>query len=227
MKYTFPCTPSVCLPVKGIDEVFPVRRVYCVAANYAQHAIEMGSDGREPPAFFSKPVDVLVPEGGNIHYPSKTTKLQHEVELVVALGRGGENIPVDEALEHVYGYAIGIDLTRRDLQMQAKENGKPWEMSKAFEQSAPIGHIIPASMLGHPAEGSIWLTVNGVMKQEGDLSQMTWSVAEIIANLSSYIRLSAGDLIFTGTPSGVSTIVSGDRIECGMSGCDSLLINIV
>lgn len=227
MRYVFPCTSPVSLPIKGLDETFPVRRVYCVAANYAQHAIEMGSDGREPPAFFAKPADALVPLGGDVRYPSRTSKLQHEVELVVALGRGGDNIPVAEALECVYGYTVGIDLTRRDLQAQAKEKGKPWEMSKAFDQSAPVGRIVPASLQGHPTEGKIWLSVNGEMKQEGNLNQMTWSIAEVIANLSCYVTLAAGDLIFTGTPAGVSTIVFGDEIECGIDQFDNLSIKVV
>lgn len=227
MRYVFPPAIPVALPIEGQVAAFPVRRVYCVAANYAQHAIEVGGDSREPPAFFAKPPDALVPLGGDIHYPPCTVKLQHEVELVVALGRGGENIPVDEALAYVYGYAVGVDLTRRDLQAQAKEKGKPWEMSKAFDQSAPIGRISPASLIGHPVEGNIWLSVNGEMKQDGNLNQMTWSVAEVIANLSCYVSLAAGDLIFTGTPSGVSTIVFGDEIECGIDGLENLSIKIV
>lgn len=227
MRYVVPCSPIISLPIRGMGETFPVRRVYCVAANYAQHAIEVGGDSREPPAFFAKPADALVPLGGSVRYPTCTTKLQHEVELVVALSRGGENISVDEALEYVYGYAVGIDLTRRDLQGQAKEKGKPWEMSKAFDQSAPVGSISPAPLLGHPAAGRIWLAVNGEIKQEGNLNQMTWSVAEIIANLSSYVTLAAGDLIFTGTPAGVSTVVFGDQIDCGIDGQDTLSIKIV
>lgn len=227
MRYAIPCSLPTSLSIKGKDEVFPVRRVYCVAANYAQHAIEVGGDSREPPAFFAKPADALVPLGGGVRYPSRTTKLQHEVELVVALGQGGENIPVEDALACVYGYAVGVDLTRRDLQAQAKEKGKPWEMSKAFDQSAPVGRIFPASLVGHLAKGRIWLSVNGEMKQDGNLDQMTWSVAEVIANLSSYVCLAAGDLIFTGTPAGVSTIVSGDEIECGIEGLDKLSIKIV
>lgn len=227
MRYAFPCTLPISLPIKGLGEAFPVRRVYCVAANYAQHAIEVGGDGREPPAFFAKPADALVPQGGNVYYPSRTNKLQHEVELVVALGRGGENIPVDEALACVFGYTVGIDLTRRDLQALAKEKAKPWEMSKAFDQSAPVGQIVPASLVGHPSDWRIWLSVNGEMKQDGKLNQMTWSVAEVIANLSCYVKLAAGDLIFTGTPSGVSTIVCGDEVECGIDGLDNLSIKMV
>lgn len=227
MQYAIPCSLPTALPIKGKSELFPVRRVYCVAANYAQHAIEVGGDSREPPAFFAKPPDALVPQGGDVRYPPCTTKLQHEVELVVALGRGGENIPIDEALDCVFGYAVGIDLTRRDLQALAKEKGKPWEMSKAFDQSGPVGRILPAAQLGHPVEGRIWLSVNGETKQEGDLNQMTWSVAEVISNLSSYVCLAPGDLIFTGTPSGVSTIVFGDEIECGIEGLEKLSIKVV
>jgi fumarylpyruvate hydrolase len=218
MHYAFPPAPPVTLPVTDEEIQFPVRRVYCVAANYAQHAAEVGGDGREPPAFFSKPADALVPGGGDVTYPSRTTNLQHEVELVIALGKGGANIPVKRALDHVFGYAVGIDLTRRDLQAQAKEKGRPWEMSKAFDQSAPISAIVPVTQSGHLATGRIWLSVNGVLKQDGNLDQMTWNVAEVIANLSAYIALAAGDLIFTGTPAGVSTVVRGDVLECGIDG---------
>ncbi|SFN79653.1 fumarylpyruvate hydrolase [Formivibrio citricus] len=216
MQYIFPPASPVALPVFGEDATFPVRRVYCIAANYALHAAELGGDGREPPAFFSKPTDALVPDGGVVSYPPRTENLQHEVELVVAIGMGGANIPVETALDHVYGYAVGIDLTRRDLQAQAKAKGRPWEMSKGFDHSGPISAIVPATRTGHPVKGRIWLAVNGIVKQDGDLDQMTWNVAEVIANLSSLVKLSAGDLIFTGTPSGVSTVIRGDLLECGI-----------
>lgn len=227
MRYVFPPASSVILPVVGEEAVFPVRRVYCVAANYAQHAAEMGGDGRQPPAFFSKPADALVPGGGDVAYPAQTTNLQHEVELVVALGKGGSNIPVDQALDHVFGYAVGIDLTRRDLQAQAKAAGRPWEMSKGFDQSGPVSAVLAAGRSGHPVKGTICLTVNGDVRQTGDLEQMTWNVAEVIANLSSYVALAAGDLIFTGTPAGVSTIVRGDFLECRIDGVGSLSVNLV
>ena len=226
MDYVFPPKPPVSLSVIDDKCRFPVRRVYCVAANYAQHAIEVGGDGREPPAFFAKPADALV-TGGEVAYPSHTANLQHEVELVVALGKGGSDIPVEKALDHVFGYAVGIDLTRRDLQAQAKEKGKPWEMSKGFDQSAPIGVIVPAARIGHPEKGKIWLSVNGIAKQHGNLDQMTWNVAEVIANLSTYVELASGDLIFTGTPSGVSTIVRGDVLECGIERVGELVVRLV
>lgn len=216
MQYIFSPASQVVLPVFGEDAAFPVHRVYCIAANYALHAAELGGDGREPPSFFSKPTDALVPGGGNVIYPPRTENLQHEVELVVAIGKGGADISVEKALDHVYGYAVGIDLTRRDLQAQAKAKGRPWEMSKGFDQSGPISAVMPAVKSGHPTNGRIWLAVNGMVKQDGDLGEMTWNVAEVIANLSSFVTLSAGDLIFTGTPAGVSTITRGDLLECGI-----------
>jgi fumarylpyruvate hydrolase len=227
MHYVFPPAAQVVLPVTGEETGYPVRRVYCVAANYALHAVELGGDGREPPAFFSKPADALVPGGGDVAYPSRTANLQHEVELVVALGKGGSNIPAEKALDHVYGYAVGIDLTRRDLQAQAKEKGRPWEMSKGFDQSAPVSAVVPTARCAHLLKGRIWLTVNGAAKQDGDLAQMTWNVAEVIANLSTYVALAAGDLIFTGTPAGVSTIVRGDVLNCGIDGLGSFSMKLV
>lgn len=226
MKPVFPPAPQVVVPIVGSDAVFPVRRVYCVGQNYAEHIVEMGGDSREPPFFFSKPADALVPGGGDIAYPPKTSKYQHEVELVVAIAQGGRDIPVGQALEHVFGYAVGLDLTRRDLQAQAKEAKQPWEMSKGCDQSGPVSAIRPAT-LGHPASGAIWLKVNGALKQNGDLAQMTWKVAEIVANLSGFVALAPGDLIFTGTPAGVSTIVPGDALEAGIAGVGELRIRLV
>ena len=227
MNYVFPPAPQVVLPVAGRDAGFPVRRVYCVGQNYADHSIEMGVDTRQPPFFFSKPNDALVPGGGDVAYPPMTENLQHEVELVIALGKGGANIPTDQALDCVFGYAIGFDLTRRDLQALAKEKKQPWDMGKGFDQGGPIAAIQPVDRIGHPAKGSIWLKVNGGLKQKGDLSQMTWKVAEIIANLSSYVRLAPGDLIFTGTPAGVSTIVRGDVLEGAIEGVGELKVRLV
>ena len=227
MTYIFPPAKPVALPIAGSDALFPVRRVYCVGQNYAAHVAEMGGDGRTPPFFFSKPADALMPLGGRIAYPPRTDKLQHEVELVVALRDGGRDIAPEQALTHVFGYAVGIDLTRRDLQAQAKEKGQPWEMSKSFDQSGPLSALLPTGQSGHPASGRIWLTVNGAVKQDGNLAQMTWNVAEIIANLSSYVALAAGDLIFTGTPAGVSTVVRGDVLECGVDGVGELKIELV
>ena len=227
MNYVFPPAAPVALSVVGSESVFPVRRVYCVGQNYADHAAEMGGDGRQPPFFFGKPADALVPGGGDVAYPPQTVNLQHEVELVVALSKGGSDIPVDRALEYVFGYAIGFDLTRRDLQSRAKAKGQPWDMAKGFDQSGPVSAIVPAAAIGHPASGAIWLKVNGEIKQNGDLAQMSWKVAEVIANLSSYVRLEAGDLICTGTPAGVSTVVRGDVLEGFIENVGELKIKLV
>jgi fumarylpyruvate hydrolase len=227
MNYVFPPAPQVSVPVAGSDARFPVRRVYCVGRNYADHAKEMGADTREPPFFFSKPADALVPGGGDVVYPLATSNLQHEVELVVALGKGGTNIPLEQALGYVFGYAVGFDLTKRDLQQRSKDKGHPWDMGKGFDQGGPIGAIQPVSAVGHPAHGAVWLKVNGEFRQNGDLEQMSWKVAEVIANLSTYVALAPGDLIFTGTPAGVSTIVRGDVIEGGVAGVGALQIRLV
>ena len=227
MLYSFPPSARMLLPIVDSEAVFPVRRVYCVGRNYADHAAEMGADLREPPFFFSKPADALVPGGGAVAYPPMTSNLQHEVELVVALGQGGSDISLAQALDCVYGYAVGFDLTRRDQQQRSKDKGHPWEMGKGFDQSGPLSAILPVQVAGHPSSGSIWLKVNGELRQQGDLSQMTWKVAEIIANLSAYVQLAPGDLIFTGTPAGVSTIVRGDVLEGGVAGVGELRINIV
>jgi fumarylpyruvate hydrolase len=227
MDYVFPPAAQVVLPVEGCAAVFPVRRVYCVGQNYAEHAAEMGADGRQPPFFFAKPTDALVPGGGDVAYPPMTVHLQHEVELVVALGRGGRDIPADQALDCVFGYAVGFDMTRRDLQSRAKAKGQPWEMGKGLDQGGPVSRILQVTALGHPDHGAIWLKVNGELKQSGDLSQMSWKAAEVISNLSTYVRLEAGDLIFTGTPAGVSTVVRGDLLEGGIDGVGELTIRLV
>ena len=230
MNYVFPPATQAALPVAGDDALFPVRRVYCVGRNYADHAAEMGADTREPPFFFSKPADALVPGGEStvdVLYPPQTAKLQHEVELVVAIGRGGANIPVAEALDCVFGYTVGFDLTRRDLQGAAKDKGHPWDMGKGFDQGGPVGALRPAAEIGHPEKGAIWLKVNGEFRQQGDLAQMTWKVAEVIANLSTFVRLAPGDLIFTGTPAGVSTVVRGDMLSGGIDGVGELSIRLV
>jgi len=221
-----PATPS--LVVQGTDERFPVRRIYCVGRNYADHAREMGMDPlREPPFFFGKPADVVVPGGGAIPYPPKTANLHYEAELVVALCKGGRDIPASEASACIYGYAVGIDLTRRDLQAKAKDKGQPWDTAKGFDHSAPISAIRPVAQVGHLNAGAIWLSVNGVEKQRGDLSQMTWSVPEVIAHISSFMELAPGDLLFTGTPAGVGPIVAGDKVLCGIEGLGELAISIV
>ncbi|MEI6558524.1 MAG: fumarylacetoacetate hydrolase family protein [Rhodospirillaceae bacterium] len=219
MTTVFPPPPPTVVPVAGTAALFPVRRIFCVGQNYAAHAREMGTDPtRTDPCFFSKPADVVVADGSAVPYPPMTANLHYEIELVVALGSGGAAIPVAAALGHVFGYAAGIDLTRRDLQAAAKKAGQPWDMAKGFDRSAPLGAIAPASAIGHPAGGGIRLRLNGVLRQEGDLSDMIWSVAEIIAKLSCYVELKAGDLIFTGTPEGVGPVVAGDRLEGSIEG---------
>ena len=220
-----PAVPLV--PVQGSDAAFPVRRVYCIGRNYAAHAIEMGHDpDREPPFFFQKNPDNLV-AGGSFVYPAHSSDVHHEVELVVGLGKGGMNIPVDEALDCVWGYAVGLDMTRRDLQGIAKQMGRPWEIGKAFEGSAPVGPMRPASEIGHPAAGRILLKVNGEVRQEGDLNQMIWKIPEMIAYLSEYFELAAGDVIMTGTPSGVGAVVRGDLMEAHVDGVGDLVVRVV
>jgi len=228
MAFVIPAPPAPVLPVADSDGLFPVRRIYCVGRNYADHAREMGGNpDREPPFFFGKPSDAVVPGGGDIAYPPLTSNLHHEVELVVALGGGGRDISVEQALACVYGYAVGIDLTRRDLQAVFKDKGQPWEMAKGFDQSAPVSALMPAERSGHPSSGAIWLSVDGADRQRGDLAQMTWNVAEVIAHLSAYMLLAPGDLIFTGTPSGVGALVRGNRVRCGIQGVGELEIALV
>ncbi|MBI4183614.1 MAG: fumarylacetoacetate hydrolase family protein [Proteobacteria bacterium] len=227
-EYVFAPRERPSVPVAGTDRRFPVRRVYCVGRNYAEHAREMGGDpAREPPFFFSKPADALVAGGGEAPFPPATNDVHHEVELVVALGKGGADIAVDQALAHVYGYAVGIDLTRRDLQAAAKKAGRPWETAKGFDASAPIGAIAPASRVGHPAKAAIRLKVNGAVRQSSDISRMIWSVAETLSHLSGLFRLEAGDLVFTGTPEGVGPVRRGDALEAGVEGIGEVKLRIV
>jgi fumarylpyruvate hydrolase len=221
-----PAPVQPALPVAGTSQSFPVRRIWCVGRNYLEHIREMGNDERQPPFFFAKHADMIVQDGATIPYPSLTKDFQHEVELVVALKSGGANIATDKALDHVYGYAVGIDLTRRDLQMASRKKEQPWEIGKSFDASAPCGALHPASAIGHPAKGRIWLSVNGTQKQNGDLSEMIWNVAEIIAKLSQQVALGAGDIIMTGTPAGVGPLQSGDKIECGIDGIGTLKVAI-
>lgn len=233
MTYVFPPHPQPSLPVAGSDARFPVRRIFCVGRNYADHAREMGAvdqaSGLEPPFFFMKPGDAVVGGEGEIRvsYPPITKNLHHEVEMVVALGAGGANVTVDAAKGLIFGYAVGFDLTRRDIQGKAKEKGHPWDMGKGFDQSAVCSEIHAASQVGHPASGHIWLKVNGEIRQDGDLSDMGWKVADIIANLSTMVRLEAGDLIYTGTPAGVGPIVAGDLLTAGVDGVGTLSARIV
>jgi fumarylpyruvate hydrolase len=227
VDYVIPAPPVIALPVEGDERRFPVRRVFCVGRNYAAHAREMGHDpDREPPFFFTKPADALVPGGGSIPYPPATSDLHHEVELVVALGRGGANIPEGQALDHVFGYAVGIDLTRRDLQAEAKELRRPWDMAKAFDRSAPVSALRPAAQIGHPEQGLIRLEVNGKARQESTLAHHIWSVAETISYLSGLVELAPGDLLFMGTPEGVGAVRRGDRLEASIEGVGELQVTI-
>lgn len=209
--------------IAGSDLRFLVRRIFCVGKNYADHAREMGGDpDREPPFFFSKPADAVVPGTAEIAMPPRTANLHHEIELVVAIGKGGANIALDDATEAVFGYAVGNDLTRRDLQADAKAGGRPWDMAKGFDRSAILSPIRPAADIGHPAAARIWLSVNGAIRQDGDIADMIWPVADIIAELSTYVELQPGDLIYTGTPAGVGRIVLGDLVEGGIDGIGAI-----
>jgi fumarylpyruvate hydrolase len=204
--------PIPTVPVAG-GGLFPVRRIFCVGRNYAEHAREMGSDpDREPPFFFAKPADAVLTEGRDMPYPSRTASLHYEIELVAAIGTGGADIAVEAAAGHVYGYAVGLDMTRRDLQNEAKKSGRPWDMGKGFDHSAPIGTIHPVAEIGHPGAGAITLEVGGTVRQSGDIAEMIWNVPEVIAHLSTLVRLEPGDLIFTGTPAGVGAVVAGDHL---------------
>jgi fumarylpyruvate hydrolase len=224
--YVIPAHTQPSLIVAGDSKSFPVRRIWCVGRNYLEHIREMGNDERQPPFFFAKHADMIVGEGASIPYPSLTKDFQHEVEMVVALKSGGANIDPKNALDHVYGYGVGIDLTRRDLQMASRKKEQPWEIGKSFDFSAPCGALRPASEIGHPAKGKIWLNVNGTEKQKGDLSELIWNVSEIIAKLSLQVTLGAGDIILTGTPAGVAALKSGDKIECGIDGIGTLKVSI-
>ena len=222
---TQPAQPS--LPVKGNDARFPVRRVYCIGRNYAEHAIEMGHDpDKEPPFFFQKNSD-NVDSSGNFPYPPHTDDVHFEVEMVVALKSGGVDISEAEAMQHVFGYGVGLDMTRRDLQGEMKKMGRPWEIGKAFERSAPMGPLVPASETGHLDTGSISLTVNGQERQKGDLNQMIWKVPEQIAYLSRFYDIAAGDLIMSGTPAGVGPIQKGDVMECRVEGLEPFIVTVV
>ena len=228
MSFVIPPSPQPSVEIAGSDARFPVHRIYCVGRNYAKHAREMGMDpDREPPFFFSKPADAIVANGTPVPYPPRTSNLHHEIELVVAIGTGGRDIPLDSALAHVYGYAVGLDLTRRDLQFAARDQGRPWDVSKGFDHSAPVSAIRPAAEMGHPEQGAIWLEVNGEARQRANLSEMIWSVPEILAELSSYYELRPGDLIFTGTPEGVGPVTRGDSLVGGIDGLETLRITIV
>ena len=225
-SYVIPPPPQPAIPVAGKSQVFPVRRIWCVGRNYLEHIKEMGQDEREPPFFFAKPADAIVADGATVPYPPLTKDLHFEVELVVALNGGGRNVPTERALDLIYGYGVGIDLTRRDLQIASRDIKRPWEIGKAFDASAPCGALRPASEIGHPSKGRIALSVNGKVRQDGDLSQMIWNVPEVIGKLSEMVALAPGDIIMTGTPSGVGATVAGDRLEGEIAGVGKLTITM-
>jgi fumarylpyruvate hydrolase len=232
MNYVFQPEQQVAVPVIGSDALFPVRRVYCVGRNYAAHAREMGSDpDREPPFFFCKPDNsvVYVKQGevGTIAYPPQSTDFQHEIELVVAIGKGGSNISQEKANEHVFGYAVGLDMTRRDLQLNLREKGRPWELGKAFDESAPIGPIYPVSKIGHPTNAEIFVKVEGVTKQRSDINMLIWSVPEVIFYLSQYFTLQPGDLIYSGTPEGVGKVERGQTMVGAVAGLGEIHVKVV
>jgi fumarylpyruvate hydrolase len=215
------------LPVADTSDRFAVRRIYCVGQNYAAHTREMGGDPeRSPPFYFSKPADAIVASGATIPYPSRTEDLHHEIELVVALGGSGSRLSAKDAEKIIFGYAVGIDLTRRDLQAQAKKSGRPWDTSKGFDNSAPISALRRASEIGHPGTGRIWLSVNGQVRQDADLKDMIWNVSEALAELSTYYELQPGDLLFTGTPAGVGPVLRGDRLQGGVDGVAQISVSI-
>ncbi len=226
-EYVIAPPPVAALPIKGSSASFPIRRIFCVGRNYAEHAIEMGSDPtREPPFYFTKPADAVVTGGADMPYPSVTKSLHHEMELVVAIGTGGSNIAVADALKHVWGYCCGLDMTRRDIQNEAKKTGRPWDMGKGFDKSAPMGLLVPAAGID-PTKGKIELKVNGAVRQTSDLSKLIWSVAEVIANLSELVELAPCDLIMTGTPEGVAAVVRGDVLEGFVEGVGEVRTKIV
>jgi len=231
MTYVFEPAPRASVAVAGEAARFPVRRIFCVGRNYAAHAREMGKDpDREPPFFFTKPADAVVDAGANagaeIPYPPETQNLHHEIELTVAIGKGGTDIPVEQALDHVFGYAASIDLTRRDLQFAARDKGRPWDWGKAFDNSAPIAPIHRVAEVGHPSRGRIWLSVDGDIRQDGDLDELIWPVPDVISILSRSMALKAGDLIMTGTPAGVGAIEPGQHVRGGVAGLGDVAITI-
>ncbi len=230
MSYVFPPPAVVSVPVVGRGERFPVARVYCVGRNYEEHAKEMGFTGREPPFFFMKPADAVVVldagQAGDIPYPRLTANFHHEIELVAAIGKGGRNIKAADALDHVFGYAVGLDMTRRDIQNEMKKQGRPWEIGKAFDQSCPIGPITPVAQAGDIHNAAIWLKVNGQVRQTSHVSKLIWNIAETIEHLSAGWDLQPGDLIYTGTPEGVAAVVAGDVMEGHVDGLTPIQVSV-
>jgi fumarylpyruvate hydrolase len=230
MSYIFQPSPIPAVPVVGTGDLFPVHRIYCVGRNYAEHAQEMGFTGREPPFFFCKPADaiVVVPEGetATIPYPAQTANFHYEMELVVAIGKRGSDIPEQDAAKHIFGYALGLDMTRRDLQMEMRKQGRPWEIGKAFDHSAPIGPIHPIAKTGELTQSGIWLEVNGEKRQNSDIRKLIWNVNETISYLSKYFELQPGDLIYSGTPEGVGAVKKGDLMTGGVAGLGEIRVKV-
>lgn len=227
MPHVVPLWNIPSLAIAGSSDQFPVQRIFCVGRNYVEHQKEMGGDGRETPFFFLKASHALVPGGGDVHYPAKTANYHYETEMVVAIGKGGRRIDAKKANEHVWGYGVGFDMTRRDLQQIGKDNGRPWDFGKNFDESAPCSALVPAAKIGHPARGAIWLKVNGKERQKADLSDMIWSVPEQIAFLSEFYTLEAGDLIYSGTPAGVGPVKPGDELHAGIDGVAEIKVKIL
>lgn len=230
MTYLFTPTPTVSVPVLGSPARFPVHRIYCVGRNYEEHAKEMGFSGREPPFFFLKPTDALIVveagTTGQMPYPSLTHNLHHEIELVIAIGTGGKNIKAQDAMKHIYGYAVGLDMTRRDLQNEMKKQGRPWCIGKAFDASAPIGPITPVAQAGDVSQAEVFVKVNGVDRQRSNVAKLIWNMAETIEHLSAAWELQAGDLIFTGTPEGVGAVIPGDTLHGGVTGLTPITVTV-
>jgi fumarylpyruvate hydrolase len=226
MDYVIPAPEQVSVAVVGETARFPVRRIFCVGRNYVAHIREMGGDERDPPFYFCKPTDAIVATGGSIDYPPQTSNFHYEMELVAAIGKGGANISEADALDHVYGYATGFDMTRRDIQIAHREKGRPWDMGKGFDQSAPCGDIHAVAAVGHFPKGNLWLKVNGETKQDSDLELMIWNLQETIANLSGLVTLALGDLIYTGTPDGVGPVVAGDKMHGHIDGLSDIEITV-
>jgi fumarylpyruvate hydrolase len=231
MQYAIPPQPAAAVPVAGRNDFFPVHRIYCVGRNYVEHAKEMGHTGREAPFFFLKPADAVLPVPfgtvGEMPYPPMTSDLHHEIELVVAIGKGGKNISAADAVKHIWGYAVGLDMTRRDLQAESKKLGRPWCTGKGFDHSAPIAPIHPIEQTGPLTKGAIHLNVNGGGRQNSDIEKLIWNVAETIEHLSKFFELQPGDLIFTGTPEGVAAVKQGDLLEGGIAGLGELRVKLV